>query len=269
MKPMTTRAVVLQTTTLPPLFPYTGSKKRLLKTLKPYFDINFKTYVEPFCGGASVFFGTDLTGKNVVISDIDDSVIEAYKGIKNMKDYDYASLPEYEKDMNIVEMQEFIDNASSYGFEHYVATSMKRHYTFGCYGKGKLYEVNAKKSRTHFKRMNMETMAAYQNKLKTAKILNAEYKFVIDTHDAEDTLFYLDPPYEKKRNAKSYKYDDMDFEELATILKNIKGKFILSLNDSPRIQEVFKAFNIRCVETHAPLCNQKNGTRAEVIITNY
>jgi DNA adenine methylase len=119
--------------------------------------------------------------------------------------------------------------------------------------------------------MNAETMSKYQAKLKTAEIIHAEYRYVIDKYDAEDTLFYIDPPYERK-NTKLYKYDDMDYEELVTILKNIKGKFILSLNSSPRIQELFKDFNIDIVITKNNMLGKLGKgkrQREEVIITNY
>jgi DNA adenine methylase len=256
---------------LPPLFAYMGSKQRMVKKLKPYFNTDFNTYVEPFCGGASVFFGIDMEGKKAVISDLNDDIIEAYKGVRDMKDYDYAALPEYAKHMTIEEMTEFIENAPCYGFEKYVATSMKQYYTFQCQGKGKLYNRLLTKCKTHFKRMNAETLSKYQAKLKNAKIINSEYRYVIDKYDAEDTLFYLDPPYERK-NTKFYKYDDMDYEELATILKNIKGKFILSLNNSPRIQELFKDFNIDIIKTknnNMHRFSKGHIPREEVIITNY
>jgi len=257
---------------LPPLFGYMGSKQRLIKTLNPYFNTDFNTYVEPFCGGASVFFGIDMEGKKAVISDLNDDVIEAYKGVRDMKNYAYAALPEYTKLMTVEEMTKFIENAPCYGFEKYVAVSLKQHYTFQCMGKGKLYDLKVRRSKTHFKRMNEETMSKYQAKLKNAKIINAEYRYVIDKYDAEDTLFYLDPPYERKSSSKFYKYDDMDYEELVTILKNIKGKFILSLNSSPRIHELFKDFNIDNVKTKNNMIDRLGkgkGQREEVIITNY
>ena len=38
-----------------------------------------------------------------------------------------------------------------------------------------------------------------------------------------------------------------DFQEIAAALKDIKGKFMLSINDHPDIREIFKDFNKKSV----------------------
>ena len=62
-------------------------------------------------------------------------------------------------------------------------------------------------------------------------------------------LFYLDPPY-WGRKLYRHNFGEADFEKLAGQLKNIRGKFILSLNDIPEVRKLFGDFHIRGVELH-------------------
>ena len=53
-----------------PLLTYYGGKQRIAKdilSLMPKSDV----YIEPFCGGAAVFFARDWTSKLEVLNDID------------------------------------------------------------------------------------------------------------------------------------------------------------------------------------------------------
>jgi DNA adenine methylase len=73
---------------------------------------------------------------------------------------------------------------------------------------------------------------------------------VIACFDRLETFFYLDPPY---YGCENYYGDGMfsreDFTKLNGILKTLKGKFILSINDHPQTREIFKGFKILKVKT--------------------
>ena len=60
-----------------------------------------------------------------------------------------------------------------------------------------------------------------------------------------------------------------DFEQLADQLKNIQGRFLLSLNDVPDIEEAFSAFEIEAVETTYTIGGKKESRQkvGEVIIS--
>ena len=110
----------------------------------------------------------------------------------------------------------------------------------------------------------------HQERLKNTIILNKNYKDVIKKYDSPTTFFYLDPPYED--SAKShYDFPDFNFPELVDILKNIKGYFLLSYNYSTAVENMFKGFNIKIVDT-----KYSRGTKGgqdmlkkELLISNY
>jgi DNA adenine methylase len=74
-------------------------------------------------------------------------------------------------------------------------------------------------------------------------------EFVI-RYDRPGTLFYLDPPY--WGNEGDYgegTFERADFDRLAELLAGIRGQFILSINDTPAVREVFGRFELEEVET--------------------
>jgi len=58
------------------------------------------------------------------------------------------------------------------------------------------------------------------------------YQDILRKYDRSFTFFYLDPPY---FNRPYYKFNlgEKDYVEMAGLLANLKGKFLLSLNDAP------------------------------------
>ena len=68
--------------------------------------------------------------------------------------------------------------------------------------------------------------------------------------DREHTFFYIDPPYYGFEDyyGKGV-FDRKDFESLKDILSQIKGKFLMSINDTEEICELFKSFGLERVET--------------------
>jgi DNA adenine methylase len=60
-----------------------------------------------------------------------------------------------------------------------------------------------------------------------------------------------------------------DFGRLAGLLGAVKGKFILSLNDTPGVRETFANFRIEAVKTRYSVSGTKKQEAAEVLITNF
>lgn len=87
---------------------------------------------------------------------------------------------------------------------------------------------------------------------------------------APHTFFYVDPPYwdcEGYYGKGLFSRDD--FGQLAAQLASIKGRFLLSLNDTPGVREVFKGFDIEAVQTKYTCSNGKNISAGEVLIKNW
>ncbi|MGV8597761.1 DNA adenine methylase, partial [Pseudomonas aeruginosa] len=64
-----------------PLFRWAGSKKKLLSSIKARLPKDYRTYHEPFCGSACLFF--DVLPRKAVLSDMNTDLMQAYSEIKN------------------------------------------------------------------------------------------------------------------------------------------------------------------------------------------
>ena len=116
-----------------------------------------------------------------------------------------------------------------------------------------------------------EELSAVHLRLSRVYVENRPYDAIINRFDKPDTFFYCDPPY--------YGFEDYygrgvflrdDFQKLRDILINIKGKFIMSINDNDVIRKLFKTFNIEIVETTytSAGANRKKKVN-ELLIMNY
>ena len=136
--------------------------------------------------------------------------------------------------------------------------------TFGGTGKGDVREDTP--SNLYNK---LKDIQEYKDRMKNTTILSQDYKAVVKKYDSSETVFYLDPPYEN--SDKLYKHDSMNYEQMANLLRSIKGKFILSINDSSNIRTIFKCFKMKTttVITQGNKGIGSGGNRSELLIMNY
>ena len=113
------------------------------------------------------------------------------------------------------------------------------------------------------------------DRLKGVTIENMSFSKLIPLYDKEDAFFYIDPLYV---STESYYKNTGGFglkehEQLAELLSNVKGKFLLSYNDSVVVRELYKDFNIRSTKeiryTLGANMHGKKKSVNEVFITNY
>ncbi len=107
------------------------------------------------------------------------------------------------------------------------------------------------------------------------KIENKSFEELIPLYDKEETFFYIDPPYVSTESY--YKntggFGVAEHKQLAALLFNVKGKFLLSYNDCKLVRELYKEFNIRATKeieyTLGKNVHGKSKSVKEVFITNY
>jgi DNA adenine methylase len=96
----------------------------------------------------------------------------------------------------------------------------------------------------------------------------------IERYDRKETLFYIDPPYYDVAQCYAHKFSHEDFLRLRSTLDAIKGRFILSLNDSKDVRAIYKGFRQdRIVTTYSSgnsrvTADTRGKSRAELLIHN-
>ncbi len=97
---------------------------------------------------------------------------------------------------------------------------------------------------------NLEKVKAASERLRQVIIKKQDFEKLIARLYTPNTFFYLDPSYFTKEHL--YDREDADaftkHEELATILKHIKGKFLLFYNNDFYIRTLYQDFTIDEVE---------------------
>lgn len=90
-----------------------------------------------------------------------------------------------------------------------------------------------------------KSFAKFSQRLKRVYIEHMDFRKLIATYDSKNTLFYLDPPYFATEHYYEIKggFGEKEHRDLAAILRNIQGKFILSYNDCEFIKSLYTDFH--------------------------
>lgn len=226
---------------LPPIMKWPGGKARVAqKLIKRFPDHN--TYVEPFAGGASVFFAKPLAQKNV-LGDKDSWPIDLYRqvkagklrmcrgGIKHSRGlYERAKKSKQACYKLALSTLSWHGDRSTYG---------------GDRSKGKL--VGAGKLRK---------LPCYEMKLRKAKLRVASFESTMRAHDSRSTLHFLDPPWPleskysenfyaggKNARVKSNRTVNVgkafDPEYVARVSDKMKGHVFVIYGDHPSVRKAF------------------------------
>ena len=259
---------------LKPLFGRTGSKYYTIDEILPLIPPH-SVYVEPFVGGGAIFWNKTPVEKSV-INDLDKELIDAYRAfnkasLSSLQALDYLDTEIPKKQVKTEEYRNMIDKLEtdmeeikSQPVKHFIKTFKRSKGTFLTSGKGRMYY-------NIFFRPYIPKLEIYKRLLKDTIIENKNYVDIIKKYDSPTTFFFLDPPYEASKTL--YKHSTIDYEQMRDILRNIKGKFLLTLNDSERIRDILGEFHIEISKVKSsPSENSKKlwkGGRNEIYISNY
>lgn len=116
------------------------------------------------------------------------------------------------------------------------------------------------------KNLSADYLEQISNRLQKVVIEHKDFENLIQVYDRPNALFYCDPPYYKTEHYYDATFSTEDHRRLKQCLNGIKGRFILSYNDSEFIRELYRDFKIIAVERPN---NLSKGTYKELIIKNY
>lgn len=253
-----------------PVAPYVGGKRLLAKTVIERIEATpHKLYAEPFVGMGGIFLRRRSAPRAEVINDISRDVYGLFRVLQEHYSYfvDYlkfqlASRAEFERLQEVApDTLTDIQRAARFLYLQRMA--------FGGKVTGRNFGVDVgRPSRFDLTRM-VPMLDDLHERLAGVVIECLHYDNFIARYDKPDTLFYLDPPYWGSEDYYGKEvFTREDFEKLAGILSHIKGRFILSLNDTAGVRDTFADFSIEAVGTRYTLNGKKPSATGEVIITN-
>ena len=249
--------------------PYLGGKRNLAKRICARLaEIPHATYVEPFVGMGGVFLRRPFRARAEVVNDISTDVANLFRvlqrhyvALMDMLRWQLTSRAEFER-LLAANADTLTDLERAARFLYLQRTA------FG----GKIAGRNFGVAPATPARFDVTKLAAVleevHERLAGVVIERLPYAELIARYDRPDTLFYLDPPYWGcERDYGPGVFNRADFERLAEILAGIKGRFLLSLNDTLGVREVFGSFSIEAVETTYGISG-KQQRAGEVLITS-
>ena len=195
-----------------------GGKRFLAHKIASYIPYH-KTYVEPFAGGAAVFFAKDFSPQEI-LNDKDPEIAFMHRFIRDHTPEDRAALARREwvirKDVHErLKTIKAKDDRERFYKAYYLTRSS--------YGKmrGKSFNPANEGVRIDFP-ANIERA---QDRIWNVTVHNKDYRKVLKKYDDPETFFYIDPPYPG-----TFNLFDLGFEETQFLkaLSGLKAKWIVS-----------------------------------------
>lgn len=242
-----------------------GGKSRLRKKIIERIP-EHTCYIELFFGAGWVYFGKEPS-KVEVINDIDKELVNLFKMIKyhapeieRQLEYEFSGRDVFEEYKNYT-LEHLTEIHRAVRFLYLVTQS------FAAKGETYGYGTTSKPAPQIFYK---DVLMNLKERLRNTYVENLSFEKIIDKYDREYSFFFCDPPYFETCGYKN-KFEEQDHLLLRDKLKQIKGKFLLTINDHPKVREWYKDFNIEEVEVSYSVSKKSEGRRkyGELIITNY
>jgi len=249
------------------LINWIGGKRLLRQRISELIPQNIESYIEPFGGGAWVLFYKENWAKLEVYNDLDDSLVNLFTIVKYhpeelIKEFKwmFGSRRMFYRAKNWTTFTD-IQRAAKFLFLLTRSFGGKREH-FGTAIRG----TTSYKSHENI----MLRIEAISKRLDKVVIENFDFEELINKYDYEEAFFYLDPPYTEGVGYATTSTKDFEHKKLCECLKKLKGRFLLSYNDSPMVRELYKDFNIIETSRQNGINNCGSGRiYKELLISNY
>ncbi|MFC1902359.1 DNA adenine methylase [Chloroflexota bacterium] len=261
---------------------YPGGKGKLLLYLNKLFPKNISIhgrYIEPFIGGGSVFLF--LQPREAIISDLNQELIDLYKGIRNYPHKVWETFSNYPsgkevyyqiRDTEYAHKPMYYRAARTLYLNRTCFKGMWRHnpegkFNVGYGGEGRRWVI------THDNIVELSIV------FKKATILRSDFENMLDSAQDDDFIF-LDPPYlpgEKQMLQAHYINGRFSFEDqvrlaekLQSVSRRNKIRWMMTNTAHPDVCHLYKDFNIHQIPRGVSsiigvhTCNSN-----EVVISNY
>lgn len=252
-----------------PIFAWPGGKRRLAKKLLPLIENRkHSCYVEPFAGGASMFF-LRQPAEVEVLNDVNGEVINLYRVIKNhldefIKQYRYTVASRQLFDLNKETPPHVLTDVQRAARFLYL-----QKLSFG----GKVSSQTFGISPSSPPRFNIlrleEDLSQAHLRLSRVWIEHLGWEECLRKWDREYTLHFMDPPYwETEGYGVPFNLDQ--YEKLAEAMRTMKGSAILTINDHPEMKRIFKGYVMDSVDIDYTIGGGGTGKgRKELIYRNW
>jgi DNA adenine methylase len=236
---------------------------RIIATLPPH-----ETYCEPFAGGAWVLFRKPES-RVEILNDLNRELVTLYRCVKHhlpalVEQFRWLLVAREEFDRFLATPPETLTDIQRAARFYYLNKTR-----FGA----RMVRPTFGMSSTRPPRLNLlrieEELSEAHLRLSRVQIECRPYGDVISRFDSPGTLFYVDPPYwDCETDYGKGIFGKEDFKIMAGQLASIKGAFVMSINDTPQIRDIFSGFNAQSVPTTYSIGAGSVKRVSELLISN-
>jgi len=225
------------------------------------------TYVEPFAGGAQIFFHKNPSPVEI-LNDLDGEIVNFYRAVQ----CHYEELVRHLR-FSIVSRRLFeLLTATDPKYLTDVQRAARFFYlqknSFGGRVIRQNYHYTIAKRSNYTPSRIPEIIEKTHQRLQGVQVESLPYEQILAKYDSPETLFYCDPPY-FRRELYRFNFSEADFSLLAQRLGQIKGRFVLSLNDAPEVRRLFSSFHIDQFQTSYSAQTKAGNRYDELLIVNF
>ena len=226
-----------------PLVAWAGGKRRLLKYLLPLIP-EHQCYVEAFGGGGAMLFAKEPS-KVEVFNDINGELVNLLRQVK-------FHSPELQRELALTPNSRelfklFLGNPGLTEIQRAARFLLINRWSFGgqmdSYGTTKV-SGGGGNTRLSGVRQNIDAVCA---RLDRVNIENTDWQDLIRRYDADGTFFFFDPPYIRASATNYAAWKPETMLAFRRALDTLKGKWLVTVDDSPECREIFAGFHLTAV----------------------
>lgn len=249
-------------------FPWMGGKANMATRLCRLLP-KHTCYVEVFAGAANLLFVKNKS-KVEVINDINSELINLFRVVRHhprefvrelsLITHSRVEFNDYKAQPGLTDIQK----ATRSWFVMKTAFGGKGGTTCSNFGYGAT-------GKSRLRRTAFSAIRRCHRRLDGVYVENLDYTNCIKRYDRPFAVFYCDPPYVDTVGYKS-PFGDAEHARLAEVLRGIKGKFLLSINDSPKVRRLYKGLPRKRINVKYSIAREKTSKardRVELVIANY
>jgi len=247
-------------------------------------------YIEPFCGGAAVFFAK-RPAKREILADKNKWIVRFYKEVQRLTEKDLKRLRqlqwEWQDSESLINFFKRHNRAPTDRVEFIRWFRVLNAYSYSASGIFYIHDdgtlddgVWGKFAHTFYPRLSSDWVDALETRflprLKGVEILCADALDLMDRYKGNPEAFwYFDPPYPQHKGDRSIfdrVWQDFDFSAFYEKLRQLRGKFIFSIQKRGfSVKSVPKGWSIAQIRVSSSFQsgNEKKKERVELLLANF
>ncbi len=224
-----------------PIIPWLGGKRRLADHIIPQFPPH-ECYVEVFAGGAALYFLKNQA-KVEVLNDINGELANLYRVVQHHLE---EFVRQFKWALSSREVFKWLQETPPHtqtDIQRAARFFYLQHHAFGGKVESQSWGTATTTPPVNLLRIE-ENLSAAHLRLAGTYIENIDWAVCIEKYDRPHSFFYLDPPYWQTAGY-GVEFGIEQYEKMAGLMRALKGKAILSINDHPDIRRIFAGFQFQ------------------------